>query len=133
AAEFAAAVGLPSPAYGGVGDETRYQLVAEQLRAQTGFAPNADAEVAYDALWVAALAAVTSGGIGNIDAYKLALDFTADQHVGIPGWTGINDTGDRALGEYDFWAIRDLGGEFRWVRVPRYKSLRIGPPQLVIK
>jgi branched-chain amino acid transport system substrate-binding protein len=122
AAHFAATVDFPNTVFGEVGSLELYDQVASQVRAQTGLAPSNIALIAYDAVFVAAIAAALAGGVTNVEAYKEALVATAAGYVGVTGSTLLNAAGDRDFGDFDFYAVRDIGGSYAWVRVARYTA-----------
>jgi branched-chain amino acid transport system substrate-binding protein len=122
AAQFAVTVDFPNSVYGEVGSLELYDQVASQVRAQTGLAPSNIALIAYDAVFLAALAAAAAGGISNLEAYKAALVAAAASYSGVTGRTMLNAAGDRDFGDYDFFAVREIGGGYAWVRVARYTA-----------
>jgi branched-chain amino acid transport system substrate-binding protein len=135
AARFAVASRYPCPTFGlGEASSRKWKPVADRVRARTGIAPDALALSAYDALWVAVLAAERAGGAGSTPAFKKALVETAASYAGITGSVALNEAGDRRSGSYDFWAVRAVGkpsrrpsrrapvGAFHWTRVAVYRS-----------
>jgi branched-chain amino acid transport system substrate-binding protein len=128
AAAFAARVGFPCPTYGlDDAGAARWKPVADQILARTGVPADALALSVYDALWVAALAAVQTGN--DIAAFKKAFVQVANGYAGITGSVALNDAGDRASGAYDFWAVCPAGTSpvmFAWTRVAVYKPLPDG-------
>lgn len=127
AAAFAVKVGYPCPIYG-LEDAlaSKWQPVADQIRAQTGITPDAFALSAYDALRVAARAYVQTRGVGNVATFKKALLETAESYSGITGSTALNEAGDRKLGSFDFWGVCGAGGAFQWIRLASYRSSSSG-------
>lgn len=69
---------------------------------------------AYDAVWIAALAAAITG-TDNIDAFKRALVEVADTYEGASGATRLNAAGDRADATYHVWGIEEVNGQRQWV------------------
>ncbi|GIW11320.1 MAG: hypothetical protein KatS3mg061_2377 [Dehalococcoidia bacterium] len=122
AAQFAATVSFPNPVFGEVGSLERYDAVASQVRALTGLAPTNFALIAYDAVFIAAIAAALAGGVNDVAAYRAALVQVANTYEGVTGRTILNANGDRDYGDYDFFAVRDIAGSFAWVRVAHYSS-----------
>ncbi|MFN8534422.1 MAG: ABC transporter substrate-binding protein [Dehalococcoidia bacterium] len=120
AAEFAVKVGLPNPIFGQVGDIAQLEDVSERVRALIGDAPTAYALAAYDAATVGVVALLLAGNGDNIDRFRQVLIETADLYDGLTGPTTLNAAGDRAGGDYDFWAIRSENGGFYWQRVAIY-------------
>jgi branched-chain amino acid transport system substrate-binding protein len=80
---------------------------------------------AYDAVWLAALAAALTG-TDDIDAFKLALVEVANSYEGASGLTRLNDSGDRADATYNVWGIEDVDGQRQWV----VWDLQLKPQQL---
>jgi branched-chain amino acid transport system substrate-binding protein len=130
AAGFAARVGYPCPTYAlDDAGAARWKPVADQIVARTGIPADALALSAYDALWVATLAAVQTGGTSDIAAFKKAFVQVASSFPGITGSVALNEAGDRASGDYDFWAICHAGTSpdlFAWTRVAVYQPLPDG-------
>jgi branched-chain amino acid transport system substrate-binding protein len=116
AAEFAAKTGFFSSLYGF--EEGPIQV---QIQERIGRTPESDALAAYDTLWVATLACLAAGDADDAANLKKALVRTADLYFGATGWTGLNEAGDRAFGDYDFWTIEKVNEDYEWVRVARYE------------
>jgi hypothetical protein len=58
------------------------------------------------------------GDLKNFDAFKMAFVSEADAYTGITGSMALNSAGDRANGDFDFWAVRnDI-----WVRIGTYSN-----------
>ena len=120
AARFAIRTGFPNPTYA-VGKTEKYGLVEDQIRKKIGRPPDNYALAAYDALWVATLSYLATGGTNDSATLKKALQQTAGSYFGATGWTALNEAGDRKFGNYDFWAVREDNGTFLWERVARYQ------------
>jgi branched-chain amino acid transport system substrate-binding protein len=122
AARFAAQTGYPNPLVGlDEGVRSRWQPVADQIKARTGRDPDAFGLAAYDAAWIAALAQLAAGEQADWGILRDAVQRTANGYAGITGDIALNAAGDRATGSFDFWAIQEEGGLMRWVRVARYE------------
>jgi len=52
----------------------------------------------------------------NFAAFKAAFVSEADAYSGITGSLALNSAGDRANGDFDFWAVRND----TWVRIGTY-------------
>lgn len=118
AAEFAVTVGFRSPICGNENEEGKFEIVWEQIREKVGGSPDIYAVAAYDALWVAALTYVDTGGTEDTDALKKALPQTARSFSGATGLTTLNEAGDRDCGSYQFWRVVEGDGAFQWERIP---------------
>lgn len=123
AADFATRVGYPNPVFGLVEDARDvWEPLAARIRARANADPDAFALAVYDAVWVAARAYVASGATLSIDQLKTAFTTAASTHFGATGWTVLNEAGDRKYGDFDFWAVRTVGGAPEWTRVGQYET-----------
>lgn len=122
AAEFAIQVGYPNPLFG-LEEASRqiWEPLANRIRSKTGLDPDAFALAVYDAAWVATKA-IVAAGIANPFALADAFVAAAENHHGATGLTSLNAAGDRRFGNFDFWAVRDVGGQKRWTRIAQYDS-----------
>ena len=58
----------------------------------------------------------------DTESLKVALAGIAETYTGATGMTKPNAAGDRAFGNFDFWAICRENGSFAWKRVAVYQS-----------
>jgi branched-chain amino acid transport system substrate-binding protein len=86
-----------------------------------GDEPDAFALAAYDAFWCGMIARLLAGS-NDLAAWKSYLPFAAENFFGATGWGRLNANGDRAYGDYDFWALRMADGDAQWVSVAQYES-----------
>lgn len=78
---------------------------------------------AYDAVWVIGLNASYQKNAPRNSKHDI-LSQTAGIYFGATGWTQLNAAGDRALGDYDFWAIRpDATGKLAWKVICHHDSI----------
>jgi branched-chain amino acid transport system substrate-binding protein len=119
AATFAASVDYPNPIFG-LPDSLRskWQPIAQQIKARTGIKPDAFALSTYDVLFVLQRALQDVRDLKNFAAFKAAFVSEADAYSGITGSLALNSAGDRANGDFDFWAVRND----TWVRIGPYNS-----------
>lgn len=121
AAAFAVATSFTAPNVG-LDETTRdvWQPVSDAIRERTGFTPDAYALSVYDAAWVAALSAVE---VGN-DAALLREAFVRNvqRYWGVTGPTALDAAGDRKIGNFDFWTVRNAGGAADWVRTAQFSG-----------
>ena len=123
AAEFAALVGLPSPAFGlDPGAAARWGPIVAEVQGQTGVRPDAIALAAYDALDVL-VAAVVEMGFPAADASRSEvgelLTEAQSQSLILEGVTGplkLNEFGDRVTGVFDFWSVCPAPDGYEWRR-----------------
>lgn len=123
AVAFAERVGYPSPIFGldySAGD--RWQPVAARIQARAGAAPDAFALAVYDAVWVAAQAYLASPRPASTDDLAARFAATAASYYGATGWTALNQYGDRAYANFDFFAVRPTGSAHAWTRVAGYDT-----------
>jgi branched-chain amino acid transport system substrate-binding protein len=119
AAAFAASVGYPNPIFG-LPDalQNEWQPVADAVKARTGITPDAFALSTYDGLFVIQRALEDVGDLKDFAAFKTAFMSEADAYSGITGSLALNVNGDRANGDFDFWAVRNDA----WVRIGTYNN-----------
>ena len=123
AAAFAASVDYPNPIFGLPDSlQSEWQPIAEEIEARTGIKPDAFALSTYDGLFVIERALEDVGDLKNFEAFKAAFVSEADAYSGITGSLALNSAGDRANGDFDFWAVRLENGSYAWVRTGTYSS-----------
>jgi branched-chain amino acid transport system substrate-binding protein len=118
AAAFAASVDYPNPIFGLANCQGQCQSIAGEIEARTGIKPDAFALSTYDALFVIQRALEDVRDLRNFAAFKAAFVSEAGAYSGITGSMALNSAGDRANGDFDFWAVRND----TWVRVGTYDS-----------
>lgn len=104
----AATVGLDDAA------RDRWQPISDEIRARVGFTPDAFALSTYDAAWVAALSAVEV----QLRPSMLRASFVRNvqRYWGLTGPTALDAAGDRAFASFDFWTVKEVNGQFVWVK-----------------
>ena len=123
AARFAYTHGLPCPMFGQ--DESARDLwlpLNDRIIQQTGYTPDVYAFTAYDALQVLVRARLTAGKNASVEQLKNVFVAEAGSYFGVTGNTGLDANGDRAYGNYDFWAVKSDSVEYHWKKVARYNS-----------
>jgi branched-chain amino acid transport system substrate-binding protein len=119
AAAFAESVDYPNPIFGLPDSlQSEWQPIADEIEARTGIKPDAFALSTYDALFVIQRALQDVGGLKNFAAFKAAFVSDSDAYSGITGSLALNSAGDRANGDFDFWAVRSDA----WVRIGTYNN-----------
>lgn len=107
-----------------------YDDLLEEIRKEVHTDPSPYSAVAYDILWVAAIAENVTRHNGNnipetqgINELKDAITRSANSYLGVTGDTTLNNMGDRAEGGYDFWKVTanmsDSEEPFAWIRADR--------------
>jgi len=124
AALFAYTHGLPCPSYG-LDDaaKSKWQPLSERIETIIGRAPDIYAFTAYDALWVLTRTSAACGSNPSIETLKHVFVNEANSYFGASGNTQLDANGDRAFGNYDFWAMKTDSTGYEWKRVARYNSL----------
>ncbi|HEY5630838.1 MAG TPA: penicillin-binding protein activator, partial [Nitrososphaeraceae archaeon] len=124
AAAFAVKTNFTTPIYAVENDnDERLKHIEDQIHEQIERTPRSYASVAYDTLWVAALAENDTKATHDINYLKNTIVKIADSHNGITGNTSLNEFGDRKYGDYDFWAVKDSESthdSFIWKRIGKY-------------
>ena len=124
AAAFAVKTHFPAPIYAVENDnDERLKHVEAQIHEQIERTPRSYASVAYDILWVAALAENNTKATQDISYLKSTIVKVAGSYIGITGNTTLNQFGDRKYGDYDFWAVKNsesTDDSFIWKRIGKY-------------
>jgi branched-chain amino acid transport system substrate-binding protein len=119
AAAFATSVDYPNPIFGLPDSlQSEWQPIADAIEARTGIKPDAFALSTYDGLFVIQRALEDVGDLKNFTAFKAAFKSEADVYQGITGSLALNSAGDRANGDFDFWAVRNDA----WVLIGTYNN-----------
>jgi len=123
AASFACSHGLPCPIFG-LDDaaKDKWQPLSDRIQAQTGHVPDSYAFTAYDALWVSVLSYLKAGESPDIAFLKLVFTLESSGYIGASGNTTLDVNGDRAVGNYDFWAVKRGSMGYAWQKVAKYNS-----------
>jgi len=124
AALFAYSHGLPCPAFG-LDDAAidKWQPLKERIESRIGRNPDVYSFTAYDALWVLVRTYRAAGDDPSMATLKYIFVNEADNYFGVSGNTLLDLNGDRAVGNYDFWAVKSDSTGYRWKNVARYNSL----------
>jgi branched-chain amino acid transport system substrate-binding protein len=120
---FAYTHGMPCPIYG-LDDDARdkWQPLRDRIEARLGRMPDVYALTAYDAFRAAVMTYTTTGPNPSTDLLKTAFRGVSDNFFGATGSTKLDENGDRAVGNYDFWGVKYDSTGYSWRRVARYNS-----------
>jgi branched-chain amino acid transport system substrate-binding protein len=99
----------------------KWQPLVQAVTTKTGIEPDAFALAAYDACWCALLARQLAGG-NYTPIWKTFFTQTAENFFGATGWGRLNANGDRAYGDFEFWALRRVDGKTKWTSVATFDS-----------
>jgi branched-chain amino acid transport system substrate-binding protein len=113
AAQFAATTGFYNTLFTDIRSPRADALRARISSAIGGGGVHFCSMAAYDAVWLAALAAAIAG-VDDIDAFKIALAQVASEFEGVTGNIRLDEAGDRADAAYDVWAIQKVNGQWAW-------------------
>ena len=124
AALFSYTHGLPCPLFG-LDDaaKSKWQPLRDRISEQISRTPDVYAFTAYDALWVMVRGYLMAGKDHSIGTLKNVVLHEASTYFGTTGNTQLDTNGDRAFGNYDFWAVKTDSAGYGWKRVARYNSL----------
>jgi ABC-type branched-subunit amino acid transport system substrate-binding protein len=116
--------GLPCPLFG-LDDaaKNKWQPLMDRIESRISRIPDAYSFTAYDALWVMIRAYRAAGDDLSIAQLKNSIVHEASAYFGASGNTELDVNGDRAVGNYDFWAVKSDSAVYGWKRVARYNSL----------
>ncbi len=122
AAAFAQTTGYPCPILAlNESLKSKWEPLKARIKSATGQEADIYALVTYDAVQVAARDLLAIGN-DDVSSFIAKLPETAASYTGMTGPIELNAAGDRAIGNYDFWAIRDKGNGPQWERVAFYNS-----------
>jgi hypothetical protein len=80
---------------------------------------------------VAALALLATDPMAGDGVLRNAVTRIANSYLDVTGPLVLNEAGDRALGDYDFWALEAVGGGHEWRRVAQFEVSPGLPGRLV--
>lgn len=109
---FAPNFGLPAQAHPSLNS------IASSIMSSTGITPDAYALSVYDAMWVIAKTISAHQGVfADFTKLKQDFNFEANQFFGLTGAVLLNSNGDRTVGSFDYWGIKNQGGTYGWTVV----------------
>ncbi len=105
--------------------------VAQYVKQKLGVEPDAYALAAHDAVVAIALAILQAGQTDDMDQLVNKVKQLIPQVVqsdefakyAATGKFPLNDAGDRATADYDFWVVMKTGAKYDWVKAGQYKGL----------
>jgi branched-chain amino acid transport system substrate-binding protein len=119
--EFAVKTGFFAPTFGlPVSLQSKWQPVANRIKAITGIEVDAFALAAYDAMWVIA------NTLDVTQQYKTSATFSqlktvfaqqSNAYAGVTGSTALDSYGDRDSGSFDYLGIMKADTGYRWTVV----------------
>jgi len=99
----------------------RYTHFLEAFERFHGRKAGPQAELGYDAAWVAIISILTAGTDKGPILKKVIKD-VARQYMGASGHIWMDDAGDRAIQDYTISRIISDGGSFRWIDIAHYDA-----------
>jgi branched-chain amino acid transport system substrate-binding protein len=76
----------------------------------------------YDIAWTLALA-IDAAGKYDAEAVLKTLPYVLDKYIGASGYIKLDENGDRAIADYDIWAVVKVGDKYEWKVIGLYKGL----------
>jgi len=134
-AAFALRTRFTAPRYG-EGGANVYTQIERRIAQETDQFPDPQSAAAYDAAWLAFLAAQTAESMDPA-TLKRFIPLLAERTYGVTGWLALNEYGDRREDwDFDFWALGKDGDTYFWEKIARYqlepglpKELYLGSPK----
>jgi branched-chain amino acid transport system substrate-binding protein len=119
-----------NPIFSPAATEVQERVKAE-VKEMIGEEPDAYSYAAYDAVVALALALLKVGPMDDPDALVNAVkevlpEITVSDEFARLAATGkfpLNEAGDRATADYDWWIVSDIGGQPEWIKVGVYKGV----------
>lgn len=125
ACESASKVYFDSPVFAPA-RTAKYDEFVNRFRQRAGEDPDAYSVITYDATFVLLLAlkkAVDEGKEPTADLVKQYINSLLKDYDGVSGKIQLNNAGDRATGNYDFWRVVKTDGQCMWKRVAFWDSI----------
>jgi len=121
ASKFAARTGFFAPSFGlPEALQSKWQPVADRIKASTGIDADAFALSAYDAMWVIAYTLEsTKGSTSDFTQLKTTFEQQSNSYTGITGPTALDSFGDRGSGSFDYFGIIKVDTGYKWTLVGR--------------
>jgi len=108
---------MTSPGVSPHGEKIR-KVVMERL----GMEPMGYTYFVYDIAWTIALALDAVGRYDPV-AVMEALPLILEKYLGASGYIKLDENGDRAVGDYDIWAVVRVGDKYEWKVIGLYKGV----------
>ena len=126
AAAFAVQTIYPNPILG-LSDDQRHLWgpVNDRLTRVLGRQPDAFALAAYDSFNIA-FEVIDDVGSQDVERIRRNIIRMAGEYIGLTGPTVLNNAGDRALGNYDFWSVCPAETGYTWVRSATFTASESG-------
>lgn len=130
ASEFSASTLFINPIFAPAATEVQ-EVVRQKVVDKIGEEPDAYSLAAYDAVWAIALALLQAGPTEDPDEMvekvkQLLPEITVSDEFAEVAATGkfpLDEGGDRATADYDWFLVLEAGGEYKWVKVGVYKGV----------
>lgn len=120
AAAFAAAVKWPNTVTFSLTNKTGELFC--RIKQRIGYSPDPYSLIAYDSVWVLALAIERAGGPNaSVDAVAQAIPEVLKDYVGVSGKIVINEYGDRAASDYGVFDVVKTQSGYEWKLVAIYR------------
>jgi branched-chain amino acid transport system substrate-binding protein len=120
AADFASTVQWKNTITFSISDKTGKVFCA--LKQKVGYIQDPYSLIAYDAVWVMALAMEKAGGAkATPDAVANAIPQVLENYVGVTGKIVLNQYGDRAGSDYGIFEVVKNNGNYEWELKELYK------------
>ena len=120
AASFAVQVKWKNTITFGLTDKTKNVYCA--LLNKLGYPPDPYSLIAYDAVWVMALAIQQAGGPdASVQDVANAIPQVVQSYNGVTGTITLNEYGDRVATDYGIFEIVEQNGQYQWVLTEIWK------------
>ncbi len=120
-ADFAIKVGFyNTQASPGVSPYT--EKIKSYVMGKLGMIPFGYTYFVYDALWTVALA-IDAAGVYDGAKILQVLPYVLAHYIGASGYIQLDENGDRAIANYDLWAVVLKDGKYEWKIVGLFEGL----------
>jgi len=96
--------------------------VRSYIKEKLGMEPMGYTYFVYDALWTIALA-IDAAGAYDTEKIMQVLPYVLAHYIGASGFIQLDENGDRAIADYDIWAIVPEAGKYTWKVIGLFEGL----------
>jgi len=98
------------------------EKIRSYIKEKLGMEPMGYTYFVYDAFWTIALA-IDAAGVYDGGKIMQVLPYVLAHYIGASGYIQLDENGDRAIADYDIWAVVPEAGKYVWKVVGLFEGL----------
>lgn len=98
------------------------EKIRKVVKERLGLEPMGYTYFAYDIAWTIALALDAVNEYNPVKVKEI-LPYVLERYLGASGYIKLDENGDRAVGDYDIWAVVKVNGKYEWKVIGLYRGL----------